>query len=228
VSLPEDSPGGIRYKELFEGIQPRQTIPIVTAARLSAAFPYVSPAARAEIDSKTKASQDNEPYENHLVDGGYYDNYGMSSLVEWLDWKLEHTHGIKKVIVIQIISSPEVKQSHSACIKEYETESDNSITRLLERLRERALFQITAPAKTALNVRGAGQSTHSEVELQLLMDKYQQKHDLKILRIPFRFAGKEPPLSWHLTRKDKKEIQCAWDNSMDARKEVVEETKRRK
>ena len=227
VPLPEDSPGGIRYKELFEDIQPGQTIPIVTAARLSASFPYVSPAARAAVESKAKSPQENEPYENHLVDGGYYDNYGMSSLVEWLDWKLEDDHTIKKVIVIQIISSPEVKQSHSACLEENETESDNSITHLLEGLQERPLFQMIAPAKTAFNVRGAGQSTHSEVELQLLMDKYEHGHDLKILRIPFRFAGKEPPLSWHLTRKDKREIQCAWNNSMDARKEVVEETKRR-
>jgi len=227
VPLPEDSPGGIRYKELFEDIQPGQTIPIVTAARLSAAFPYVSPAARADIESKTNSSQDNGPYGDHLVDGGYYDNYGMSSLVEWLDWKLKDDHKIKKVIVVQIISSPEVKQSHSACLKEYKSKSDNSIMLLLERLQDRLLFQMIAPAKTALNVRGAGQSTHSEVELQLLIDKYERKQDIKILRIPFRFAGKEPPLSWHLTRKDKREIQCAWNNSVDARNKVVEETKGR-
>ena len=50
----------------------------VTAARLSAAFPYVSPAAR--LDGV-------EPY--HLVDGGYYDFYGLVALSQWVDDALE-------------------------------------------------------------------------------------------------------------------------------------------
>ncbi len=48
-------------------------VSVVTAARLSAAYPYVSPAARAKEGGKAA---------HHVVDGGYYDNYGVSSLVD--------------------------------------------------------------------------------------------------------------------------------------------------
>ena len=75
VALPEDLPGGIRYKRLLEDIEPKPTIPVVTAARLSATFPYVSPAARAKIPAEADAAEDGY-HEEHIVDGGYYDNYG--------------------------------------------------------------------------------------------------------------------------------------------------------
>jgi predicted acylesterase/phospholipase RssA len=43
---------------------------MVTAARLSSAFPYVSPAATLKIEGSERF---------HIVDGGYYDNYGFSA-----------------------------------------------------------------------------------------------------------------------------------------------------
>jgi len=65
---------------------------IVTAARLSASFPYVTPAAR--VKSKPSSQQP------HIVDGGYYDNYGMATLVEWLDEALDKTsRKVKSVLV---------------------------------------------------------------------------------------------------------------------------------
>jgi hypothetical protein len=51
----------------------QRDVQVVTLARLSATFPWVTPTARAEGDS-TKP---------HMVDGGYYDDYGMATLVEW-------------------------------------------------------------------------------------------------------------------------------------------------
>src|SRR5437773_11256272 len=45
---------------------------VVTAARLSATFTYVSPAAR--IDAPVLRTRT-----YHVVDGGYFDNYGIAS-----------------------------------------------------------------------------------------------------------------------------------------------------
>jgi hypothetical protein len=50
---------------------PGADLPVVTAVRLAASFPYVSPAARAKTLTP----------ENHVIDGGYYDNYGVASAV---------------------------------------------------------------------------------------------------------------------------------------------------
>ena len=49
---------------------------VITAARLSAAFPYVSPFARpSRGDTHTM---------NHLADGGYWDNDAVATAIEWL------------------------------------------------------------------------------------------------------------------------------------------------
>jgi hypothetical protein len=63
-----------------------------TAVRLNASFPYVSPVA---------ALPTNPP--RHLVDAGYYDNYGVNLATWWIfhnrEWLAENTSG---VVVIQI------------------------------------------------------------------------------------------------------------------------------
>jgi hypothetical protein len=59
---------------------PRSTFPDIrlsTAARLSATFPYVSSAARSDQIKDDEGTL-------HYVDGGYYDNDGIASVVEFL------------------------------------------------------------------------------------------------------------------------------------------------
>src|SRR5207244_3463717 len=53
----------------YEDLYPGRDVQVVTAARLAASFTYISPAARADRG---------DPY--HVVDGGYYDDYGMTTL----------------------------------------------------------------------------------------------------------------------------------------------------
>jgi hypothetical protein len=214
VTLPEDLPGGIRYKRLLEHVEPKSTIPVVTAARLSAAFPYVSPAARAKKPAGGAFTEEDGYHEDHIVDGGYYDNYGVSSLVEWLDWELTHDpkHRPEKVVVIQIISSPTVNDL-----------GPRSQEGGLQELLDKVLYQVIAPASTVLNVRGAGQSTHSQVELSLLKEKWEKGNPCVpiIIPKPFVFDGPEPPLSWHLTQKDKQEIETAWQRKTASREEIT-------
>ena len=68
-------------------------IAIVTGARLSATFPYVTPAARAETPGPMP----------HLVDGGYYDTYGMATLVGWLDQAVAGCHADRLVDELLVI-----------------------------------------------------------------------------------------------------------------------------
>jgi len=210
VRLPQRSPGGIRYRQLFEGIEPKPTIPVVTATRLSAAFPYVSPAARARKPPDARIAEDGY-HEDHIVDGGYYDNYGISSLVEWLDWKLEKTskkleenrkHRIEKVLVVEIIASPSVDEGAAH-------EEEGWLSEHLGKV----FYQVIAPAETAMNVRSTGQRTHNAVELELLREKWAKgDHPVEIVPAHFVFDGTEPPLSWHLTKEDKQEIEAQWQD----------------
>ena len=56
-------------------------LPLATAAQLSATFPYVSSAARIPRTYSIKSA--------HFVDGGYYDNDGTSSMIEFLRYALD-------------------------------------------------------------------------------------------------------------------------------------------
>ena len=114
-------------------------IRIVTAVRLSSAFPYVSPAARAVRSPQI-----------HVVDVGYYDNYGMSTLVEWLDDALRAADNpIRRVLIIQIRdSAPETSGKPQAG--------------------RGAFNQSFAPLATMLHVRSTGQLAHTDEDTSLI------------------------------------------------------------
>jgi hypothetical protein len=57
-------------------------LPLATAAQMSATFPFVSSAARVPL------SVDDAPNSVHFVDGGYYDNDGTASAIEFLHYAL--------------------------------------------------------------------------------------------------------------------------------------------
>jgi hypothetical protein len=202
TDLPEGSLGRVSYDRLFKDAEEKPDIAVVTAARLSASFPYVSPAARADVEGQAA----------HIVDGGYYDNYGISSLVEWLDAQLEkRDNKIQRVLVIEIRGAPTGIGS---------TSDENCPTTSaagLDRRSDRGWFyQAFVPALTVLNVRDAGQRTHNEVELCLLIDKWNEKEDkVEIARAVFEFDGADTPLSWHLTEKDKRLIQENWEAELE-------------
>jgi hypothetical protein len=71
-------------------------ITLATAARLSASFPYVSPAAQLPTEPARR-----------VVDAGYYDNYGVELACSWLQRCFEHNRKwiaerVSGILVIQI------------------------------------------------------------------------------------------------------------------------------
>jgi hypothetical protein len=170
---------------------------IVTAARLSATFPYVTPASRSNGAGP----------QPHVVDGGYYDNYGMATLVEWLDEALTGARNIvTSVLVIQIHGSPVGRDQES------KPETKN----------RGWFYQAIAPLKTLAAVRSAGQIAHNDIELRLLQDKWAAAR-IPIHSVPFEFPGEDAPLSWHLTPEEIKAIDNAWcDDMATCRKQVRE------
>lgn len=169
----------------------KHDVPAVTAARLSASFPYVTPAARSFLHGA----------QPHVVDGGYYDNYGMSTLVEWLDEALVDDEAagtasvVESVLVIQIHGSPVAK---------------NSNPREANLSNRGWFFQILAPLLTLNKVRGAGQIAHNDLELEQLQQKW-FAHNVPIHTVTMEFPDQDAPLSWHLTRLQKENIIDRWD-----------------
>ena len=70
------------FDDLYPDRHVHYDIRVNTAARLSASFSYVAPASRPDLDGIYTPGF-------HFVDGGYYDNYGMTALLGWLGEALE-------------------------------------------------------------------------------------------------------------------------------------------
>jgi hypothetical protein len=175
VGFPTLASGGRRFRDITPGFD----VPLVTAARLSATFPIVTPAAR-------PAGYGNNAF--NFVDGGYYDNYGMSTLVEWLDDALKD-HLERNVLVLQIRDSPKPESSRSKDESGY-------------------LFQLKVPLVTLARFREAGQIAHGDLELSLLSAKTGNT----IQHVTFNWPHGRTPLSWHLTQEQKDTIEKAVDD----------------
>ena len=95
-----------------------------TATRLSATFAYVSPAARAAFPAPGgvgdvarcvpgKKQQRNGGF--HLIDGGYHDNYGVASALDWLVAALESQDPVAlpfdRIALIEIRARPSFERA---------------------------------------------------------------------------------------------------------------------
>jgi hypothetical protein len=168
-------------------------ISLVTAARLSATFPYVSPAARPDIAGK----------QIHAVDGGYTDNYGMATLLAWLDEALRAPgNPVRRVLIIEIRASPPSAEPPALSWRGWP-------------------FQSYAPISAMLNVRDTGQLPRNEEELDLLR-RFAASCNIDIEDSVFEYPPEDAPLSWHLSPNDKKEIERCWASpKTDRPKQIV-------
>jgi len=168
-------------------------ISLVTAARLSATFPYVSPAARPDIAGT----------QIHAVDGGYTDNYGMATLLAWLDEALRAPgNPVRRVLIIEIRASPPAAEPPALSWRGWP-------------------FQSYAPISAMLNVRDTGQLPRNEEERDLLR-RFAASCNIDIENSVFEYPPEDAPLSWHLSPNDKKEIERCWASpKTDKPKQIV-------
>lgn len=197
------------------------SVAAVSAARASASFPYVTPAARVT----------NEGREEHAVDGGYYDNYGMAVLTRWLSGGLDklctspmqNRRCPERVLVIQI-------RSAGTPVPEGTTWDEDPRVNpgmLPPPMEESILSELQAPLATLMSVRSSGQRQHNEDDFarlceiwgnpnrelrpvkevlpQLLGQPAPGYGKVVIHNAVFTFRG-NPPLSWHLTEKEKQDV----------------------
>ena len=181
----------------FYLLYPDFDIRVNTAARLSASFPYVAPAARS--NSRTVTVGD-----DHVVDGGYYDNYGITSLLGWLEDAIGHMpdadikQNLRDVLILQIrpFADAGTPAPHKGGWG----------------------YQAIAPVHGLLDVRDTGQAARDRTELALFAKAYAEK--VHVWRAEFVYPASfdkktencvHAPLSWKLSFEQTECIKTAWD-----------------
>jgi hypothetical protein len=182
----------------FYRLYPNTDVPVVTAVRLAATFPYVSPAARI-LSGKP---------EYHVIDGGYYDNPGVSSLVRWIDEGLQSLQANNEplpehILIIQIRSFPDEGQETAASNRGW-------------------FFQTYAPVKGLLSVRTTAQLVRDRDALSTFARLWattsvQGSLQDRVRFATFTFDGTDAPLSWAMNDAQKKAIQAGWNSKRNGR-----------
>jgi hypothetical protein len=171
---PNDPRGLVNFCDLYPNLTQPYDIRVNTAARISASFPYVAPAARSNAVAAAVPDY-------HLVDGGYYDNFGVTSLLGWLEAAIE--------------DPPACGKGQSALINGVGKTADNEETAkndladvLIIEIRPFPAssprpgsvhgwgYQLTAPVDGILDVRDSGQLVHDDTELALFTRNYRQQN----------------------------------------------------
>ncbi len=205
-----------------------------TAARLSASFPYVTPMARNDRENYIKDEKgqilkvkdgngkETDFLQNyHIADGGYYDNAGAFTALQWLNTFLkynndsDHHINIKKVLVLQINAFPEDDLQ-------------------LDQQGSKGFEVVTiGPANTLAGIRNSTQIARNQIFAQLLNDRWPEEiEDFTISFPKFKEVKDEngkkipynPPLSWRLTKNQKMNLEEAWQKDSTIR-DTVEQMK---
>jgi hypothetical protein len=181
-----------------------ERISLWTAARLSATFSWVSPAARADLPQPASSS-DHRP-EHHLIDGGYHDNFGVASALEWLHSTLQQDNlPFRRIAIVQLRAfRPKEPQE--------EPPQGGAISAFL------------GPLLGLANIRDAAAFSRNEFELERFVTLWneQLKNAGKLTSLKtFVFEPSEEadsgPLSWQLSESQKDRLLCSWYDEKKAR-----------
>lgn len=164
-------------------------LPVATAARLSATFPYVSPEARPSDGPQEKRY--------HVADGGYYDNSGLLSAIEWLQdaWEDQDTRKQLESFTVLLVVI-DAKSGPPANGKSWSWQT-----------------QVVSPIETLLHVRSSSQVVRDDLELKMAI-AYLRAKGMSIAE-PAKFLydpepGLAVPLSWHLTKAQLDSVERNW------------------
>ena len=188
------------YEELFPGALAH--LPVRTAARLSAAFPYVSPAVTLPTQPRRR-----------VVDAGYYDNYGLNLITGWLRQVVLQDESIRRkidrVLVIQIRDNvsrlsvnPGMADSSKGAAADRLLDQGAEPRRPLHRLFAslgRGLEGFTTPLTGLLSAREAVMLFRNDGELDALLGP--REREPFVTTTIFDFKG-EASTSWMLTTQE--------------------------
>lgn len=181
-------------------------LPLATAARLSATFPYVSSGTRVPPCYATHAY--------HFLDGGYFDNDGTASVIEFLKSALDSSPEQsnmpaagppRRILLIEIRDGSDLSQESEDDAAHQSTASD-----------WKTGAQLTAPPKGLWNAGHVSISRRNRRELCLLERAYPEidiHHVIFPIDRSTTLNGEPQPLSWKLTVKQLDAINQQYPNA---------------
>jgi hypothetical protein len=229
---------------LLRALDFRRDVKVVTAARLSATFPYVSPVAKPD-DSGVSGI-------GHVADGGYADNEGVMTAVDWIDClhraysnRTKKQRPFDRIVLLRLVHTvapPLVAERGNRPRRKPGVLSASGW-----------LFSVFGPVQTMLQVRTASQLERGDLEVHLaghdqLRRALQTIHHLNaalpeanrlsssgVADLPELTAGiadplqvevielqfdpvnpaVEPPLSWKLSPLQDQAYDAAWQKLIE-------------
>lgn len=204
-------------------------LPLATAAQLSATFPYVSSAARIPVGYTSNSV--------HFVDGGYYDDDGTSSAIEFLRYALDppqfgsseggqqqdrndqqevlqrlKPHALR-ILLIEIRNSVDTDASGTAT-KALNPESSGpsglleQLTKPLEGFWNAGHGSVTGRDRNGLDLLILSHPNNLELHQIILDDKTLPKKW-------FGLKSAQDPLSWSLTPAERQEVKSSAEKMAD-------------
>lgn len=180
-----------------------------TAVRMSASFPYFSPA----VPLPTKPRR-------RVVDAGYFDNYGVSLAAAYLfskknnDWFRDN---VSKIVIVQIRDGLSDDERRLQAIADSATRKKGGSS-----LISRSLEEITSPLEGLTNGRVGTCSFRNDGLLELLSTYFEQMrgepgsgkipHSQRFFTVVnFEFPG-HAALSWHLSAGEERQMRSTFDD----------------
>jgi predicted acylesterase/phospholipase RssA len=166
-AMKNDARGIVNFYSLYAQPGKHFDVRINTAARLSASFPYVAPAARPYgLDNLYEG-------DFHFVDGGYYDNLGIDSLIGWLTAAYPHVTPVDQppvdILILQIRHFNAAASAGGS--------------------RHGWSFQLIAPPSGFLNMWNTAPVHRDKNELDLFVDNFPSQGGPKITRVTIPYCG---------------------------------------
>lgn len=191
----------------------RVDIGVWTAARLSATFPYVTPAASPSVTSADEGALEPLRAAHHLIDGGYYDNYGVSSALDWLEPVLRAREAdtgpaFRRVAIVQLRAFPTRDTA--------ETPPSSSLVAAL-----------VGPLVGIARIRDGAAYSRNEIALAAFLEKWNARLATRVELETFVFSpdeSREGPLNWRMTRGQIGAMRKSW---ADGARRAAEEARLR-
>ena len=173
-------------------------IPASTAAHNSARFTFVSPAGTFE---------DSDGHQGHLIDGGYFENYGATTLehvVEWLQHHRQGTQNARRLVVIVVSNDIHLTRADFAATEPRKSPPIHFVN------------EVQAPIIGMLRTRGArGLLAVKQLEsaTRAMCGRQSNTSELKCPQPEFvhfmieKRAEDNPPLGWVLSPGSKLNLQ---------------------
>jgi hypothetical protein len=188
-----------------------ERLPLATAARLSASFPYVSPAAVLPTNPRRR-----------VVDAGYWDNYGVSLASAFLDecmnepalrqWLSRHVSG---VLLVQIRDGVVSRSAEGTDFRRERKAPPGPMSRGLEGL--------SSPLEGILSAREAAMVFRNDEHVEAVSRRFDAMMGEGFFQTTtFSFRG-NVSLSWYLTDREKKKLAKAAARAVEEQAEALEQ-----